>query len=264
MTDDLAVKWKAPHVLHEFDGGYQLIYVDHPDDLATLGTIQGHCAGTHFVWACEERIWYFFTVVDKNGVPHNTVHAKQMKWVNKIHPRDNKPRPPLQLSHSYDRDTGRLVYPTLKSCTAAYKKASLEYKPGEWCALQYDSRAYDSQYQGAPRKVGFEERWGKDRVQACPAGVSKETWDTFAIARKAMHDEWSESANSAIVSGRTFKFDNKELVVLSHSGKGQHDGGQAYASMFAQWLKDENARASAAKKAARKETKNGTAVEVLA
>lgn len=85
--------WTDLKVVHEFtDGpykGYGVAYVDHPDDLAALGKTMGHCAGTHFVWACEEKIWSFFTVVTLADMqPHTTLHAKQLKWVGVPHPRD--------------------------------------------------------------------------------------------------------------------------------------------------------------------------------
>lgn len=92
-------KWTDLNIVHEFADdspykGHAVAYVDHPDDLAALGKTMGHCAGTHFVWACEERIWAFFTIITTNDMqPHTTLHAKQLKWVGKPHPRDTAPYP---------------------------------------------------------------------------------------------------------------------------------------------------------------------------
>lgn len=92
-------KWADLKLVHEFDDaspykGHAVAYIDHPDDLAALGKTMGHCAGTHFIWACEEKIWYFFTVVTLADMqPHVTLHAKQLKWLGKSHPRDTAPSP---------------------------------------------------------------------------------------------------------------------------------------------------------------------------
>jgi hypothetical protein len=92
-------KWTDLKIVHEFADdspykGHAVAYVDHPDDLGALGKAMGHCAGTHFVWACEERIWGFFTIITtKDKQPHTTLHAKQLKWVGKNHPRDTAPNP---------------------------------------------------------------------------------------------------------------------------------------------------------------------------
>lgn len=92
-------EWTDLKIVHEFGEdspykGHAVAYVDHPDDLARLGKTMGHCAGTHFVWACEERIWAFFTIITTADMqPHTTLHAKQLKWVGKRHPRDTAEYP---------------------------------------------------------------------------------------------------------------------------------------------------------------------------
>lgn len=136
----MAYNWVDPKVLQEFDGGYKLLYLHDAADLAILGTAQNHCAGTHWVWAVEEKIWYFFTVIDKDGKPHSTVHAKQLKWLNKAHPRDSFPVAPVNVTY-WDNAGGK--YPTLATCKAAFEKAGREYEPGKWKAMEYGSTAYD-------------------------------------------------------------------------------------------------------------------------
>ena len=137
--DRQAGDWKSPVVAGEFDDGYKLLYLHTPEDIATLGRIMGHCSGTHFVWACEERIWYFFALVDSKGVPKGTLHTKEEQWFGKNHPRDKLPKIPFQPL----RNATYGGYPTYMDFVLGAKAVSLKYEPGKWCAYQFNSRTYD-------------------------------------------------------------------------------------------------------------------------
>lgn len=246
----MAYNWVDPTVLQEFDGGYKLLYLHDAADLAILGTAQNHCAGTHWVWAVEEKIWYFFTVIDKDGKPHSTVHAKQLKWLNKPHPRDSFPSAPVKVTYW---DNAGDKYPTLATCKAAFEKAGREYEPGKWKAMEYGSTAYDGGAARVAAKPYTFDQIYYPNPEGKPEGVSDDIWAEYHKARKVMADEWTKNQVDINLQGRVFKFDRKELIVLSFTNSGQNPvGGGSYKGMFAQWLRDEDAKRSAAKKEAKK------------
>lgn len=92
MTPVTVGSFKAAKVAHEYEDGWRILYLDTVDDLVTLGNLMHHCSGslTHTRYACHDsgdnKIVYFFVLVDEKGTPHSTIHAKQATWVNKPHP----------------------------------------------------------------------------------------------------------------------------------------------------------------------------------
>ena len=208
--------WVDPVVVGEFAGDHKLLYLPHPDDLALLGSLMHHCSGTHFIWASEEKIWYFFAVVDKNNVPIATLHTKEEKWLNKSHPRDNgKGVPPIV---SVSRSGG---YPIRKDYVEAFKKAGLKYEPGIYKPLNYASTTYDyGTGNGYDDARTFSTQF-RNPIPRKPDGVSTELFNNFVHCWKAMEDHYNKTVGVVKISGRTFWFDGKKQIVLSLSGGAQ-------------------------------------------
>lgn len=271
-------EWVDVQKVTEFDDGWYIGYLGHHKDLATLGKLMGHCSGTHFVWACEEKIWYFFALFDKDGVPHGTLHAKEKKWMGKAHPRDSKPDIPRPgrggirctpckgygeeyKNGRYSRcktcnGTGRQpdpalgnmvidvraagggMYPSFEDVLKAFEKAGKEYVPGEFRALQYNSQTYEQGAQGDyyNNQRDFEYRYGAIIPQK-PEGVSDELWKEYVKTFKALKDEYNKNNGFIKIAGRVFKFDGKDLIVLSWADKDQYgEGKQAYRKLVAEFL----------------------------
>lgn len=271
-------EWVDVQKVTEFDDGWYIGYLGHHKDLATLGRLMGHCSGTHFVWACEEKIWYFFALFDKDGVPHGTLHAKEKKWMGKPHPRDSKPDIPrpgrggircvpcngygeVYKNGRYSRckdctGTGRQpdpalgntvidvraagggMYPSFEDVLKAFEKAGKEYVPGEFRALQYNSQTYEQGAQGDyyNNQRDFEYRYGAIIPQK-PEGVSDELWKEYVKTFKALKDEYNKNNGFIKIAGRVFKFDGKDLIVLSWADKDQYgEGKQAYRKLVAEFL----------------------------
>lgn len=274
-------EWVDVKRVQEYEDGWYLGYLDHPTDLATLGRLMGHCSGTHFVWACEERIWYFFALFDKDGVPHGTLHAKEKKWLGKDHPRDKQPPIPQKNPRGikcpncngwgeeykngrYKRctkcgasgflpapDDANVIepirasaggYPSFEDVKAAFEKAGLQYESGKYCALQYNSRTYEGgaqgDYYGGARDF---DRLYPDvfRNTGKPEGVEDALWAEYTKLFKKLRDEYNKNNGFIKIAGRVFKFDGKELIVLSWADKDQYgEGKQAYRKLIAEFLND--------------------------
>lgn len=270
-------QWVDVKRVYEYDNGWYIGYIDDPTDLATLGRLMGHCSGTHFVWACEERIWYFFALFDKDDVPHGTLHAKQTKWIGKDHPRDKKPPIPTQQQqdrckdcfgrgYKYERDhytdcptckatgvnpnapkgaIGAVKasaggYATFEDLKEAFAKAGLEYEPGKYRALYFNSRTYEEGRNGDRGPNGrenFEYQYGGDVFGGHkPPGISDETWAEYTKVFKALKDEYNKNNGFIKIAGRTFKFDRKDLVVLSFSDKSHQTSRSEYRKQIAEFL----------------------------
>lgn len=180
--------WKDPEVVHTFDDGWSIIYVRTKEDLTTLGNLQHHCAGSQWVWAIEEKVYYFFALVDPDGNPHSTIHAKQASWIGKKHPRDGEPGTGLiPRADAYDYSVTRGVEPEVDSFEGRYH-----------CYL--------------PNRGNI------------PNGVDKDVWDTFVKSHKALSDNYRKNVGGIKIVGRRVKFDGKYIVVLSASGTYQSYG----------------------------------------
>lgn len=205
--------WTEPVVVGEFDKGHKLLYLPHPDDLALLGKLMHHCSGTHFIWACEEKIWYFFALVDAKGVPIATLHTKEEKWLGKAHPRDSFPRPNIQIRASAGH------YPTFSDYVAGFKASGQKYEPGKWSPLTYSSRTYDiNRDSGDYNSRDFNSQYGHNRLPRRPDGIPEELFNEYMRCWKAMQDHYDKTAGVVKIQGRTFYFDGKKQIVLSMSG----------------------------------------------
>lgn len=224
-----AVEWKSPIVAGEFADDWKLLYLHTPDDLAILGRAMGHCSGTHFVWACEERIWYFFALVDGKGVPHGTLHTKEEKWLGKAHPRDALPRIPFQPLRN-DQYGG---YPTYQEFVLGAKAAKLKYEPGKWCAYQFNSQSYENGMHDPYYEGGWQYY---NPMPQRPDGVPDGMYQEFVRCWKAMEDHWNKEHGHVKISGRTFYYDGKKQVVLSFSGGGQGKATPTQRRMIFDWL----------------------------
>lgn len=216
--------------VYEFEDGSYIGYLDTAEDTAMLGKVMGHCSGTHFIWTIEEKIWYFLALFDAEGVPRVTIHAKQATWMNRTHPRDRCPAMPAR-----PRNYGG-GYPTFAHVQQAFMEAGLEYEPGKYKPLQYDSCTYDY---GADRGAGLDSwdyRVGNYLIAQKPDGVSKEHWDAYVKSYKAMKDEYDKAVGAIKIEGRRFKFDGKWLIVLSASDKSHYDCRAKYRKQIAEWL----------------------------
>jgi hypothetical protein len=221
--------WFAPITVGEFDTGHKLLYLPHHKDQALLGKLMYHCSGTHYVWAEEERLWYFFALVDGKGVPKGTLHTKEEKWVRKVHPADSsrKPLPVVVRSSSGG-------YATKEDVLKAFEAAGREYEPVYQPVSGFNSRAYDT---GAGYDGGktFENRYPLYIAQR-PDGVSSEEYNEFVRCYKAMADSWNKKHGSVRIAGRSFYFDGKKQLVLSFSGGAQVDMKTEGRQMIFEWL----------------------------
>lgn len=287
-------EWVDVQKVQEYEDGWYLGYLGDPADLATLGRLMGHCSGTHFVWACEEKIWYFFALFDKDGVPHGTLHAKEKKWMGKAHPRDSKPPVPRAggrggircvTCNGYGKEyanglykrctkcqgTGRVsdpnndpgftidlsrasggIYPSFADVKAAFEKAGQQYEAGKYCAIQYNSQTYEGGAQGDyyGNQRDFEYKYGAI-IPNKPEGVSDDLWNEYVKTFKALKDEYNKNNGFIKIAGRVFKFDGKELIVLSWADKNQYgEGKQSYRKMIAEFLNNHTKSNRAKKEAA--------------
>lgn len=139
----LDIEWANPEVLLEYPDdpkGLKMCRIADPVDIETLGRLEGHCAGTHFVWVCEEQIWHFLTLIDKDNVPHTTIHAKSVEWRNKQHPRDK-----LAFPFVVERLKSSGHYQTWRDVVATAEKQNIELpEPGTYGPLGYPSSTYGS------------------------------------------------------------------------------------------------------------------------
>jgi hypothetical protein len=227
-------EWHDVKRIKEWDDGWYLGYVDHPEDTATLGTLMGHCAGAHYVWTHEERIWYFFAIFDPDGVPHSTIHAKQASWMDKVHPRDNSDEIPLEAQ------TWNINYPTLSIVTECFKKAGLEYEPGKYKPARYTSCTYDFLISGRGYRDdadSFEYQYSPACVlNSRPKDVDEGVWAAYVKAAKAVEDNFAKNRGAIQVVGRRFKFDGKWLILLSASNKSQSGANGTNGKRIAEWL----------------------------
>jgi hypothetical protein len=284
-------KWHDAQVVYENDDGYKVLYLASPEDLALLGTAQGHCSASHWPWASEEpRLFYFFTVVGADMTPHCTVHAKQKKWFKKVHPKDTAPRIPWEgarndwgyyrVACSKCRGYGGLKkangapyykdYPGVKTCdhckgtgnepekkhdkvnftlkkptrltpltiAQAFKDAGKEYVEGEWGTHSFESTAYDTVFD-----YGDTTSWDKcyTAIPKKPDFVTDEQWEAYTKNWKAMKDIYDKQVGNVKIGGRVFKFDSKELLVLSYQSRGDgyrtgNTGGVRYRAAFGEFL----------------------------
>jgi len=230
-------EWKDVERIYEFADGWYIGYVKDPADQATLGRLQGHCSGTHFVWTVEEKIWYFFVLFDQDDFPRSTIHAKQASWMKKSHPRDKCPPMPSSIG-----DRHRWGYPSLEDIKKSFKDEGLKYEPGKYCALTYDSRAYDSGLDYDYDDDCFEYQYGRPVVNGgkCPQNVDPEIWNAYVKAGKAVEDNYRKNTGNVKVVGRRFKFDGKWLIILSASNKSQQNVHGNAGKLIAEWLNSAN------------------------
>lgn len=229
-----AYTWKDVKRVYEFDDGWYIGLVDDPEDAAQLGSIQGHCSGTHFVWTHEERIWYFFVLFDGDDSPRSTIHMKQASWIGKRHPRDDGEEVPdavwSHLSGSYPS------YDDVKRC---FKEAGLEYEDGKYRPLYYDSAAYDYALERAREGASnpFQMRYGRAQiVRNKPPNVDDDVWQAYVQAAKAVEDNFKKNLGEVQVVGRRVKYAGKWLVVLSATNKSQEAVHGAPGKKIAEWL----------------------------
>jgi len=226
--------WFAPIVVGEFEENHKLLYLPHHKDQALLGKLMHHCSGTHYVWAEEERIWYFFALVDSRGVPRGTLHTKEEKWLNKAHPADSSrefipiPVPKLEKSGTYA---------TKEDVLKAFKKAGKEYKPIYKPVAGFHSRSYDinPNFASDYDQPAFERRY-PNYIQVKPDGVSSEEYNEYLRCYKIMADNWNKKHGAVKIAGRVFYFDGKKQIVLSFSGGAQGDTKLSRQKMIFEWL----------------------------
>lgn len=282
--------WNDAKVVHEFSdthpslAGHQLIYLDDAGDLASLGAAMGHCAGAQWVWACEEKLYYFFTIISPNGQPHCTIHTKHKKWILKEHPRDATPVPwkvrnnycpqcngggvvisvtgnkmcpicngtglytPKSKKGEIVKPSGSIYggCPSIKEVKKAFEDAGQEYEAGKWNVQYSRSTTYDID----PQRAGEYERgntWDKNfgGIRSRPAHVTDEQWSTYTKNWQAMKAAYDKASGNVKTIGRAFKFDGKELIVMSFSSKGDYtdaNAGMKYKAGFHEALIELNKR----------------------
>lgn len=218
-------EWKDIRRVHEFDDGWYIGWCHDPHDLAVLGRQMRHCSGTHWIWVCEEKIWYFLALCDPDNQPHGTIHAKQASWINKRHPRDDGPPMPFDPMKPVKRTMGS--YPCYADILAAFKEHGLQYEPGKFRSYQFNSCTYDYGAESHSDYESFEYQYGRLLNGGnCPPNVEKEVWASYTKAHKAVADNYRKNRGSVKIQGRRFKFDGKWLIVLSatSTGQGRLDG----------------------------------------
>lgn len=259
-------EWEAAKVIYEFPEGHTLaghtvVYLDNPNDTAQLGKLMGHCAGTHFIWTAEEKVWYFFAMLGPNGQPHVTIHAKQTKWLNKRHPRDEAESMPIREGggtvcleckgyggrtpggenwYPGEREATRCEacdgsgigpppkgfvaasaagYPTFQDVLNAFESLGQQYEAGKYKPLRFTSNTYDRLMHNGGGIVTFAYQYGGPIAK--PKFGSTEAYNAYVKAYKALADEYDKEVGAVKIEGRPFKFDGKQLTVLSFTGKGQ-------------------------------------------
>lgn len=225
-------EWHDVTRVREWDDGWYLGYVHDHRDLATLGRLMGHCSGCHFVWAVEERIWYFFALFDPDGIPHSTIHAKQASWIDKRHPRDDAEEIPEKA-----RTWSDITYPSLETVVECFAAAGLKYEPGRYKAPRYQSDTYDSYRHDDHDRDSFAYQYGRAQcVNTKPADVDEEAWTAYVKSAKAVEDSYNKNRGNIKVVNRRFKFDGKWLIVLSASNKSQESANGSHGKRIAEWL----------------------------
>ena len=135
-------EWNSSSTLYEVPTGSfkgaRIVDMDDPEDLAQLGQIQGHCAGTHWRLVCEERLWKFLVLVEANGYPSVTMHAKKINVTGKL--KGTEVPLPADVKLAIKR---KGYYTTLPELKEAFKTCGKEYEPHKY-ALDFDFHAYGS------------------------------------------------------------------------------------------------------------------------
>lgn len=223
--------WFDPITVGEFDNEHKLLYLHHHKDQALLGKLMHHCSGTHYVWAEEERIWYFFALVDGKGVPKGTLHTKEEKWLGKSHPADTS-RKALPVGV---RSSGG-TYATKEDVLKAFEAAGLKYDPVYRPVTAFNSRTYDINANSRDYDSNtFESRYPM-HINNRPDGVGAEEYNEFVRCYKVMADNWNKTHGAVKITGRTFYFDGKKQIVLSFSGGAQTAMKTDGRRMIFEWL----------------------------
>lgn len=105
--------WVAPETVYEYADGFKLVAVRAIEDLRLLGSVQGHCSGSHYHWAGELQIEHIMTILKPTGAPCGTFHAKDVEWFGKPHPDDdlgNLPKDRAWTSISESKVWGSSTY----------------------------------------------------------------------------------------------------------------------------------------------------------
>lgn len=186
-------QFRNAEVVHEYEDGWKMLYLNTVDDLMTLGTLMHHCAGSrmHTDWACtdakEKRIVYFFVLVDPAGRPYSTIHAKQATWVGKEFDSKGNRGPTTAYDYTAQHDDRQ------------HQSFEVLYR----CPLPNEGRR--------------------------PKGVDKEVWDAYVKAHKALVDNHKKKVGAIRIVGRRVKFDGKFLIILSAGGiyQGDNSGSRA-------------------------------------
>jgi hypothetical protein len=237
----VGVDWAEPETVWENDE-YAIYYLSHPFDLAALGSLQRHCSGTHWVWACEEKVWQFFALVDKaSRVPHLTIHAKDVAWFKaKPHPRDSLPSPASALPQDKEVKTysgysyaapARIPlhcgsgYATYYDVLLAFETAGVAYEPGKFGPVNYSCGTYD--YAAWKGMKDAEVKKDAPKIPKEPKEKYSEKWY-----------DWYYQYGSGRYAPPTPKipldFQGRPCVILSVTGKGQVDGTE-YEDYVKEW-----------------------------
>lgn len=67
-----------------------LYHITKAADLVTWAQWIGHSGARYQKWAIDTPIWHFLTFLDKEGYPHCTIHLKDLSWLYRAHPDDDK------------------------------------------------------------------------------------------------------------------------------------------------------------------------------
>jgi hypothetical protein len=241
-------QWKDIDTVYEIKEGqhkgWSVAYIKDAADLAYLGYVMGHCAGTHWVWACEEKTWYFFALLDPKGLPKDTVHCKWEKWVGKTHPRDPLGRgydqaggmelpPDVETALKeirYNRNAGLYGsggYTTFPQVEAAFKACNKEYEPGKYKATFLNS-TYGGGYKDRLDDNSWDRNYGPYQLHRQPPGIDPDVWDQYTKLMQKMKAEYDKKNANVQVGGRVFTFDTKKIVVVSYN--------QTYRTVYGDWL----------------------------
>jgi len=218
------VAWKDPVVLHEFPDSWKILRLIEPEDLKQLGDIQQHCSAAHTFWVKDNPITYFFVLVDEVGVPKLTLHAKQLKWFCKRHPKHAKS--PRYNGGSYGGYT-------ITDCYYDYHGI---IGPGRG----YDDEFYNLEYEYMKAKDRYEHI--KQRaLERGPLGPKNPLKPDVDAANK--HKNTCKAAmekydpKKTIMPGDYFMFEDEEVLVLSTTSRGMDNTGKG-AERFVEWLGD--------------------------
>lgn len=193
--------WEAAESVYEYDDGWKILAVTTQKDLSTLGNLMGHCAGHHFGWV-QDKVFYLFTLVDKQGNPRGTILAKTASWINKIHPND--------------------------------KLTGFDYAGADrrtYASTTYDHFATRDDRQNQAFKRMYHCSFPTNK----PASITPNTWNAFLQAFKAVQDEHLKTIGDIRLVGRRIKWDGRYVIVLEASGGGQGDITK-YRQRIGEWL----------------------------